>query len=74
MIGAIMHAMEAEGQSEVWSIIAIFGLLLLVIMRQAIMCLDDARLRRERAVAQVREQALVELNRRKDEFLGIVRR
>jgi signal transduction histidine kinase len=72
MIGAIMHAMEAEGQSEVWSIIAIFGLLLLVIMRQAIMCLDDTRLRRERAVAQVREQALVELNRRKDEFLGIV--
>jgi signal transduction histidine kinase len=71
-IGAIVRAAEPEGKDELWAVIAIFGLLLLVFMRQAIMCLNEARLHRERAVAQVREQALVELNRRKDEFLGIV--
>src|SRR5262249_10539715 len=71
-IGAVVQAMEAEGQGEVWYIIAIFSLLLLVIMRQAIMCLDESRLRREKAVAQVRERAFVELSLRKDEFRGAV--
>jgi signal transduction histidine kinase len=71
-IGAIARATKTGWRGELWPIEAIFGLLLLVIVRQAIICLDAARLRRERAVAQVQEQALVELNRRKDEFLGIV--
>ncbi len=41
-------------------------------MRQAIICLDEARLRREVVVTREREQATIELNRRKDEFLGVV--
>jgi signal transduction histidine kinase len=71
-IGAIVRAGRTGWRGELWPIVSIFGLLLLVIVRQAIICLDAERLRRERAVAQVREQALVELNRRKDEFLGIL--
>jgi signal transduction histidine kinase len=71
-IGAVVQAAEPEGKDELWAITVIFSLLLLVIVRQAIMCLDDAHVHRERTVAQAREQALVELNRRKDEFLSIV--
>jgi signal transduction histidine kinase len=50
----------------------IFSLLLLVIARQAIICLEHARLRREMAVSRAYAQALAELDRRKDEFLGVV--
>jgi signal transduction histidine kinase len=71
-IGAIARAAKTGWRGEFWPIVMIFSLLLLVIVRQAIMCLEAARLRRERVVAQVREAALVELSRRKDEFLGIV--
>jgi signal transduction histidine kinase len=52
--------------------VVIFSLLLLVIARQAIMCLDDERLRREVAVAMTREEVLVELNRRKDEYFSVL--
>jgi signal transduction histidine kinase len=71
-IGAIAQATKTGWRYEFWPIVVVFSLLLLVIMRQAVMCLDEARLRREMTVAQVREQAFVELNRRKDEFLGIL--
>jgi signal transduction histidine kinase len=71
-VSAIAQAEKTGWQGEVWPIIAIFSLLLLVIMRQAIMCLDDARLRREMAVATTREEAMMELNRRKDEFFSVL--
>jgi signal transduction histidine kinase len=71
-IGAIVRAAETGWRAQVWPITAIFGLLLLVFMRQAIICLNEARLRREVAVAREREQATIELNRRKDEFLGVI--
>jgi signal transduction histidine kinase len=47
-----------------------FALLLLIIVRQWAMFLEIARLQRENAVVNANEQALVELNRRKDEFLS----
>jgi signal transduction histidine kinase len=75
MVVAINAAMRAEGKGwrgELWPIIMSSGLLLLVIIRQAIICLDRSRLRREKAVAQAHTRALVELARRKDEFLGVV--
>jgi len=72
MIGAIVRATEPEGKDEIGAIIMIFGLLLLVIMRQVIMCLDDAHLRREEEVAQAHARALAELNRRKDEFFAVL--
>jgi signal transduction histidine kinase len=71
-IGATVRAAKTGWQGEVWPIVVIFSLLLLVIMRQAIFCLDDARLRREMAVAKTREEALIELNRRKDEFFSVL--
>jgi signal transduction histidine kinase len=49
-----------------------FGLLALMIVRQEVMFLETARLYHEREVARANEQAMRELNRRKDEFLGIV--
>jgi signal transduction histidine kinase len=56
-----------------------FGLLLLVILRQGIVFLENMRLQREREEAHARAlqaqaeaRALRELNRRKDEFLGVV--
>src|SRR5215469_4055483 len=69
-IGAIARAATTGWEGEAWPIVVIFSLLLLVFMRQAIMCLDDARLRREMAVAKTREEALIDLNRRKDEFFS----
>jgi len=72
MIGVIVQVARAGWRGDVWPIIMIFGLLLLVIMRQALICLDHARFRREMAVERAHAQALVELNRRKDEFLGVV--
>jgi len=71
-IGAIVRAAESGWQAQVWPITAIFSLLLLVFMRQAIISLDQERLRREMAVTQEKERATIELNRRKDEFLGVV--
>jgi signal transduction histidine kinase len=71
-IGAIARATVTGWKGEGWPIIVIFSLLLLVILRQAITCLDDARLRREMAVAPAREQVLIDLNRRIDEFFGVL--
>jgi signal transduction histidine kinase len=48
------------------------ALLLLVVLRQEIVFLENAQLRRRQEVARAAELALVELNRQKDEFLGIV--
>jgi signal transduction histidine kinase len=69
-----VHATLTE-QSAGWrgllSPLAIaFALLLLVIVRQGVMSLEIARLQRENAVVRANEQALIELNRRKDEFLS----
>jgi signal transduction histidine kinase len=50
----------------------IFGLLLLVIVRQGITVLEQARLRREREVARTNELAVREANRQMEAFLGIV--
>jgi signal transduction histidine kinase len=49
-----------------------FALLLLVIVRQGIMFLEIARLQRANAVVRANELALLELHRRKDEFLGVL--
>jgi len=63
-----------------------FGLLALAVVRQGVAYLENARLRRENAAARAREEAarareeaarareeaLIELDRRKDEFLGVV--
>jgi signal transduction histidine kinase len=48
------------------------GLLLLIIMRQGIVFLENAQLRRDAETARANEAALRELDRRKDEFLSIV--
>ncbi|HEV2459886.1 MAG TPA: HAMP domain-containing sensor histidine kinase, partial [Ktedonobacterales bacterium] len=71
-IGAIVRAAETGWRGEVWPIMLVFSLLLLVIVRQAIICLYDARLRRELAVAKTREEALSDLHRRKDEFFSVL--
>jgi signal transduction histidine kinase len=48
------------------------GLLLLVIMRQALTFLENRRLQRETEEARASERVQRELNQRKDEFLSIV--
>ncbi len=48
------------------------GLLLLVIVRQAVMFLETARLRHAIVAAQAEQWALRELDRRKDVFLSVV--
>jgi signal transduction histidine kinase len=52
-------------------ILIIFGLLLLVLLRQGITVLENAQLRRKWAFALAHEQALNEINRRMEAFLGI---
>jgi signal transduction histidine kinase len=52
-------------------ILIIFGLLLLVLVRQGITMLEIAQLRRRWVVAQANEQSLYEINRRMEAFLGI---
>jgi signal transduction histidine kinase len=59
--------------------LVIFGLLLLALVRQGASELERIHLRREQQraharelAAQAREEAMQELNRRKDEFLGVV--
>ncbi len=52
-------------------ILIIFGLLLLVLVRQGITVLENAQLRRKWAVAQAEEQALHETNQRMEAFLGV---
>jgi signal transduction histidine kinase len=71
-IGAVVRAAATGWQGEVWPLVVTFCLLLLVIVRQAITYLDDARLHREGAVTKTREEALMELNRRKDEFFSVL--
>lgn len=50
----------------------IFGLLLLVLVRQGITVLENARLRRRWAIAQANEQAMREAKQQMEIFLGIV--
>jgi signal transduction histidine kinase len=52
-------------------ILIIFGLLLLVLVRQGIAVLETAQMRRRWAFASANEQALHETNRRMETFLGI---
>ncbi len=52
-------------------ILIIFGLLLLVLVRQGITVLENAQLRRKWAVAQAEEQVLHETNQRMEAFLGV---
>ncbi|HEU5368040.1 MAG TPA: HAMP domain-containing sensor histidine kinase, partial [Ktedonobacterales bacterium] len=52
-------------------ILVIFGLLLLVLMRQGITVLENARWQRRFALTLAHEQALQEINRRMEDFLGI---
>jgi signal transduction histidine kinase len=64
---------ESAGWRDVIAPFAVgLSLLLLVIVRQGITFLEVARLRRENEAAQAKEQALLELDRRKDEFLGVL--
>lgn len=62
---APMVAVQPLGPSLI-----IFGLLLLVMVRQGITVLDNAQLRRKWIVALAHEQALQETNRRMEAFLG----
>jgi signal transduction histidine kinase len=71
-IRAVMTEMNAGWTHVIPAIAVSFGLLAIVIARQEIMFLETARLYQEREVARANEQAMRELNRRKDEFLGIV--
>ncbi len=48
------------------------GLLVVLIVRQGITYLETVRLRREHAATRANEQALILLNRSKDEFLDVV--
>jgi signal transduction histidine kinase len=72
----LMHATAStlqEGwQHEIASYLMCFGLLLLVVVRQEMVFLENAQLHREQLLARANEQALRELNRRKDEFLAVV--
>jgi signal transduction histidine kinase len=52
-------------------VLVIFGLLLLVVMRQGVTLLETSRLQHRWALALAREQALLETNRRMETFLGI---
>lgn len=52
-------------------ILVIFGLLLLVLVRQGVTLLESARWQRRCALTQAREQALQEINSRMEDFLGI---
>ena len=64
---------QVEGwHDEIAAIAVSFTLLLLVTVRQLVMCVENTRLRREAEMAQASERAQVELNRRKDEFLSVV--
>ena len=73
LLRATMPAARGDGSRDLaWTLAVSFGLLLLVIIRQGVAFLETARLRRERATARATEQALRELDRRKDEFLSVV--
>jgi signal transduction histidine kinase len=63
---APMVAVQPVGPSLI-----IFGLLLLVMARQGITVLDNAQLRRKWIASLAHEQALQEINRRMEAFLGI---
>jgi signal transduction histidine kinase len=64
---------QVEGwHTEIVAIAVSFTLLLLVTLRQLVICVENTRLRNEAEMAQASERAQVELNRRKDEFLSDV--
>ncbi len=72
----LMHAtattVRLGWQHEISTFMTCFVLLLLVVVRQEMVFLENAQLRREQEVTRANEFALRELNRRKDEFLGLV--
>jgi signal transduction histidine kinase len=72
----LMHATATTVQQgwkdQIPTFMMCFGLLLLVVVRQEMVFLENAQLRREQEVARANELALRELNRRKDEFLAVV--
>ena len=55
----------------IFTILIIAGLLTLVIVRQALTILENARLRREREVARTNELVVRETNRQMETFLGM---
>jgi signal transduction histidine kinase len=62
-----LHPMSPLGP-----ILVIFGLLFLVMVRQALAILEMAQLRQERELARANELAVREANRQMEAFLGIV--
>jgi len=71
LIRAAIAAVSGGWRSLVAPLAVSFGLLLLVIVRQEIACLESGQLRREREVAQAHALALREANQRMEAFLGI---
>ncbi len=71
-IRAVQTAQVEGWHNEIAAIGVSFALLLLVTVRQLVMCVESTRLRRNADTAQASERAQIELNRRKDEFLSVV--
>jgi signal transduction histidine kinase len=72
VIHATMDLVHVGWRQELLHFALPLVLLLLVVARQEVVFLENAQLRRQQEVARAAELALVELNRHKDEFLGIV--
>ena len=71
LLRAAIAAVSGGWRSLVAPLAVSFGLLLLVIVRQEIACLESGQLRREREAAQAHALALREANQRMEAFLGI---
>lgn len=72
LIDATLEVARSGWRGEIVPFVVSAILLLLVFMRQEIAFLEAAQMRREAEYARANEQAMRELNRRKDEFLGII--
>jgi signal transduction histidine kinase len=69
---AITATASGTWESLLTPLVVSVSLLLLVIVRQAVVYVEMARLRRTVVAAQAEERALRALDERKDEFLGVV--
>jgi signal transduction histidine kinase len=77
LLGATMRAGGAGADGAKWQrliapLTVSFALLLLAMFRQGVAYLESVQLQRAGEAARARAEALIEMDRRKDEFLGVL--
>lgn len=71
-VHATMLLVQVGWRREIVAFVVSGGLLLLILARQELTFLDMVQLRRDAEYARASAEAMRDLNRRKDEFLGII--